>query len=76
MTVKPRKPKSIEAGKCYRLNVFGEASDFVVYVYAIEGRRQRHVRVQTIDGHALGWNYASYTEFLRRVHSEAPAAKN
>lgn len=71
-----RKPKSIEVGKCYRLAWFGLPSDTIAYVYAIEGRKQRTVRVQTVAGPELGWTADSYTHFLRSVHSETPTTKN
>jgi len=78
--MKVRKPKVIEVGKCYRLFAFyglGDPSDVVVYVYAIEGTKQRRVRVRAVSSdHELGWNVASYSEFLRKVHSEAPTVKN
>lgn len=78
--MKARKPKTIEVGKCYRLFAFyglGDPSDVVVYVYAIEGEKQRQVRVRAVSAdHNLGWNTEGYTAFLRRVHSEAPTAKN
>ena len=48
----------------------------IVYVYAIEGEKQRHVRVTAIGEHELGWNYESYSAFMRRVHSEVPNAKH
>lgn len=70
------KPKTIEAGKCYRLFAWyglGDPSQIIVYVYAIDGVKQRKVRCQAISppGHELGWGYASYSEFFRMVHSEA-----
>jgi hypothetical protein len=74
-----RKPKQIEVGKCYRLSAFyglGDPSDIIVYVYAIEGERNRHVRVRAVGEHELGWNCEGYTSFLRRVHSEAPLVIN
>ena len=75
-----RKPKVIEVGKCYRLNAFyglGDPSDVIVYVYAIEGKRQRTVRVQSVSlEYDLGWNAEGYTAFLRHVHSEVPNVRN
>lgn len=72
-----RKPAKIEAGKCYRMNRFGRRSDVVVYVYAIEGAKQRWCMLKAVSpGHALGYNADSYTSFLRRVHSEEPTARN
>lgn len=75
-----RKPKSIQIGKCYRLFAWyglGKPSDVVVYVYAIEGEKQRYVRVRAVSAdHELGWNCCGYTEFLSKVHSEAPTAMN
>jgi hypothetical protein len=77
---KRRKPVSIEVGRCYRLNAWyglGQPSDVVVYVYAIEGNKQRWVRVRAVSAdHELGYNAVGYTDFLRSVHSEAPTAKN
>lgn len=77
------KPKIIEAGKCYRLYEFAgsgfatrRAGEMIVYVYAIEGDKQRWVRMRSIIDYELGYNADSYTSFLRKVHSEAPAAKN
>jgi len=61
--MKPRKPKTIEVGKCYRLLAWyglGQPSDTIAYVYAIEGAAQRTVRVQTVAGPDLGWNADSY----------------
>jgi hypothetical protein len=77
--VRARKPKRIEVGKCYRLFAFyglGAPSDMIVYVYAIEGEKRRHVRVTAIGEHELGWNYESYSAFMRKVHSEVPNAKH
>ena len=78
--MKARKPKAIEVGKCYRLFAFyglGDPSEVVVYVYAIEGLKQRRVRVRAVSAdHELGWNAEGYTSFLRMVHSEVPTAKN
>lgn len=78
--MRKRKPETIEVGKCYRLFAFyglGAPSDVVVYVYAIEGNKQRCVRARAVSAdHELGWNAMGYTEFLRSVHSEAPTAKN
>jgi len=76
--MKARKPKAIEVGKCYRMSAWfglGHPSDVVVYVYAIEGQRQRTVRVRGVT-QEIGYNAVSYTTFLRDVHSEAPTAKN
>lgn len=77
--MKARKPKTIEVGKCYRLFAFyglGDPSDTVVYVYAIEGMKQRTVRVRATGEHELGWSAIGYTDFYRKVHSEVPTAKN
>jgi hypothetical protein len=74
--MKTRKPKTIEAGKCYRLNMFGMRGDAIAYVHKIEGTKQRFVRVEFIGENDLGWRMDSYTGFLRRVHSEEPTAKN
>lgn len=77
--MKARKPKVIEVGKCYRLNAFyglGDPSEVVVYVYAIDGVKQRYVRIECVAGYELGWNMEAYSAFLRRVHSEVPTAKN
>jgi hypothetical protein len=77
--MKARKPKVIEVGKCYRLNAFwglGDPSEMVVYVYAIDGVKQRYVRVEGVAGYDPGWGMESYSGFLRRVHSEVPTAKN
>lgn len=71
------KPKAIEVGKCYRMRRFPsfinyEPSDFVAYVYAIDGAKIRWVRIQWVSEDGLGWNTESYSGFLRLVHSEAP----
>lgn len=71
-----RKPKTIEVGKCYRLNVFGMRSDIIAYVVAINGNKQRMVRVEFVGDVDLGWRADSYSAFMRRVHSEEPTAKN
>lgn len=74
-----RKPKVIEPGKCYRMNAFyglGDPSDLIVYVYAIEGVRQRFVRVRAVGEHELGYNAESYSEFKRRVYCEEPTVMN
>jgi len=73
-----RKPTTIEVGKCYRLSAFygmGQPSDVIAYVYAIEGTKQRCVRVRGVTVE-LGYNAISYSDFLRKVHSEAPTFKN
>jgi hypothetical protein len=75
------KPKSIEVGKCYRMRrhpsfINYEPSDSIAYVYAIDGAKQRWVRVEWVSEHGPGWNAESYSGFLRLVHSEAPTAKN
>lgn len=73
-----RKPRSIEPGKCYRLFAFyglGQPSDTIAYVYAIEGKKQRWVRVRGVNCE-LGYNADSYTNFLRNVHSEVPNVIN
>lgn len=78
--MKARKPKTIEAGKCYRLFAFyglGQPSDIVVYVYAIEGVKQRCCRVRAVSAdHDLGYNAVGYTDFWRSVHSEVPTINN
>lgn len=74
-----RKPKTIEVGKCYRINYpygGGYVSESTVYVHAIEGKKQRCVCLRTVAGPELGWNAASYSEFMRMVHSEAPTLMN
>lgn len=73
-----RKPKVVEQGKCYRLRRFPcfgitEPSETVVYVYAIEGEKQRTIKLRVVAGEIdPGFSETSYTDFLRRVHSEAP----
>lgn len=80
--MKPRKPKTIEVGKCYRLRRFAcfgvtEPSNMVVYVCAIEGAKQRWVHIRPIDeDNAPGWTVDSYSAFLRGVHSEVPNVVN
>lgn len=71
------KPKAIESGKCYRMRRFPsfinyEPSDQIAYVYAIEGAKQRWVRLQWISENNPGWTMSSYSEFLKLVYSEAP----
>lgn len=78
-----KKPKTIEAGRCYRLYRwagcgFGsrEPGESIAYVYAIEGDRRRCVRLRTVDGPELGYNAVPYFEFRRMVHSAADNVKN
>jgi hypothetical protein len=71
--MKARKPKCIEVDKAYRLNAvygLGAPSDVVVYVTAIEGNKQRIVRVREVTDYGLGWSADNYSSFLRKVHSE------
>jgi hypothetical protein len=41
-----------------------------VYVRAIDGNKQRLVRVREVSDYGLGWSADSYSSFLRKVHSE------
>lgn len=80
---KKRKPTKIEAGKAYKVAAFGARTwgesdlDKILYVSKIEGAKQRICMVTMIypEGN-LGWNAISYTDLLRKVHSEAPMAIN
>lgn len=74
-----RKPARLEVGNAYRLYApFSQRpSDQIAVVTAIRQptKNSRQVEFEVLHGRQM-FRLDSYTEFLRKVHSEAPAALN
>jgi hypothetical protein len=73
-----RKPDLIEAGKNYRMLLFGARGNAVMHVSQIVGERRRSVLASYVIPHddTIGSYWDGYTSFLRRVHSEEPNLAN